>query len=96
METVVSYIGGADVIPSSGVYSDKYDPRTGRPAKKIAASGAPEVAKAVQAAEAAGQAWRDLRPAHRGRFIRPLGRSLRPLRWEIQSSPSRRSIRLVP
>jgi aldehyde dehydrogenase (NAD+) len=77
METVVSYIGGADVIPSSGVYSDKYDPRTGRPAKKIAASGAPEVAKAVQAAEAAGQAWRDLRPAHRGRILVEFGRRIR-------------------
>lgn len=77
METVVSYIGGADVAPSSGAYSDKFDPRTGRIAKKIASSGAAEVAQAVRAAEAAAQGWRDLRPARRGRILVEFARRIR-------------------
>jgi aldehyde dehydrogenase (NAD+) len=77
METVVSYIGGKDVPPSNGLYSEKFDPRTGRLAKKIASSGNAEVTQAVQSAEAARPAWRNMRPSDRGRVLVEVARHIR-------------------
>lgn len=77
MEKTVSYINGKNVAPSNGVYSDKFDPRTGQPVKKIAQSGKDEVVKAVRAAEAAYPAWRDMLPSERGRVLVEFARHIR-------------------
>lgn len=72
-----SHIGGQTLPPESGQYIDRLDPRTGGRLLETAAGGAPEVDRAVRAAEAALDAWRDMRPSLRGRILSDIARAIR-------------------
>src|SRR5918992_3198049 len=77
LKRIDSYIGGADVPPADGAYLDKIDPRTGAKMGETADGGAAEVERAMAAASAAFPAWRDMRPAARGRILVELARRIR-------------------
>lgn len=77
LQRIDSYIGGATVAPEGGAYIDKIDPRTGTKMGETAEGGPAEVARAMTAASAAFPAWRDLRPAERGRILVEIARRIR-------------------
>lgn len=77
MKKIDSHIGGQSLPPESGLYIDRQDPRTARKLLETAAGGAPEVDRAVNAAEAALDAWRDMRPSVRGRILSDIARAVR-------------------
>jgi aminomuconate-semialdehyde/2-hydroxymuconate-6-semialdehyde dehydrogenase len=64
-----NYIGGQLVPPASGRYLPSIEPATGRVFAQVPDSGADDVARAVQAAEAAFPAWRRLPAEERGRLL---------------------------
>ncbi|EJN18596.1 NAD-dependent aldehyde dehydrogenase [Pseudomonas sp. GM78] len=72
-----SFIDGRDTPPLDGQYDDKIDPRTGEKLNEVANSGLADVAIAINCAAAALQAWRDMRPAERGRILNDFGRLIR-------------------
>ncbi|MGY2189746.1 NAD/NADP-dependent betaine aldehyde dehydrogenase [compost metagenome] len=72
-----SFIGGRISPPLNGEYVDKIDPRTGEKLNEVASSGPADVAIAIDSAAAALQAWRDMRPAERGRILNDFGRLIR-------------------
>ena len=74
---VESYVGGRFLAPAEGRYVDKLDPRTGEKLGEVANSSAEQVDLAIQSAEDALPAWRDLRPAERGRILLELARIVR-------------------
>ncbi len=76
-ERVDSYVDGHSQPPTGGAYSDKIDPRTGNPIKRIAQAGADDLVRAADAAAMAQAAWRDLRPSERGRILVEFGRVIR-------------------
>ncbi|NQD91448.1 aldehyde dehydrogenase family protein, partial [Pseudomonas sp. CrR25] len=77
MLKVDSYIGGRSVQPSSGHYVDKFDPRTAEKMAEVANSGPQDVAFAIDNANQALSAWRDMRPSERGRILLELARIVR-------------------
>ncbi|HYF88059.1 aldehyde dehydrogenase family protein [Azospirillum sp.] len=77
LERVDSYVGGRCLPPSGGIYSDKINPRTGVPLKRVAQSNLEDLVQAADAADVAQQAWRDLRPFERGRILVEVGRVIR-------------------
>ncbi|AHZ73136.1 MULTISPECIES: aldehyde dehydrogenase [Pseudomonas] len=76
-EQTNSFIDGRSVPPLDGQYEDKIDPRTGEKLNEVASSGPADVAIAIDSAAAALQAWRDMRPADRGRILNDFGRLIR-------------------
>ena len=72
-----SHIGGQSVPLDAGRYMDRHDPRTGAKLLETAIGGAQEVDQAVHAAEAALDAWRDMRPSLRGRILLDVARAVR-------------------
>ncbi|MDR9752692.1 aldehyde dehydrogenase family protein [Pseudomonas sp. SZMC_28357] len=74
---VNSFIDGRDTPPLGAQYVDKIDPRTGAKLSEVANSEAADVAIAIDSAAAALQAWRDTRPADRGRILNDFGRLIR-------------------
>ncbi|MCY1404656.1 Betaine aldehyde dehydrogenase [compost metagenome] len=74
---VDSFVDGRRLAPVDGQYADKIDPRTGAKSSEIANSGPQDVALAIDSAAAALPAWRDMRPAERGRILNELGRIIR-------------------
>ena len=72
-----SYYGGTSHPPHLNRYLDKLDPRTGRKLHDVAAGRAEDVAKAVEAATLALDAWRDMRPSERGRILLEIARVVR-------------------
>lgn len=64
-----NYIGGALVAPAAGRYLPNVEPATGQVFSQIPDSDAEDVARAVQAAEAALPAWRRLPAEDRGRLL---------------------------
>ncbi|MGF6691909.1 acyl-CoA reductase-like NAD-dependent aldehyde dehydrogenase [Metapseudomonas resinovorans] len=74
---VESYIGGRSLAPVEGRYVDKFDPRTGEKLGEVANSGPQEVELAIQSAQDALPAWRDMRPSERGRILVELARIVR-------------------
>jgi len=74
---VNSYIDGRDTPPLDAHYVDKIDPRTGDKLSEVANSGPADVALAIGSAAQALQAWRDMRPAERGRILNDFGRLIR-------------------
>ncbi|MDH4558186.1 aldehyde dehydrogenase [Pseudomonas sp. BN417] len=74
---VESYVGGRFLPPAEGRYVDKIDPRTGEKLGEVANSGAAEVELAIQSAQDALPAWRDMRPSERGRILLELARIVR-------------------
>jgi aminomuconate-semialdehyde/2-hydroxymuconate-6-semialdehyde dehydrogenase len=64
-----NYIGGALVAPAAGRYLPNIEPATGQAFSQIPDSDAQDVARAVQAAEAALPAWRRLPAEERGRLL---------------------------
>ncbi|KPG98097.1 aldehyde dehydrogenase [Pseudomonas sp. RIT-PI-q] len=76
-EQTHSFIDGRSVPPLDGQYEDKIDPRTGEKLNEVASSGPADVAIAIDSAAAALQAWRDRRPAERGRILNDFGRLIR-------------------
>ncbi len=72
-----SFIDGRTTPPLDGQYVDKIDPRTGEKLNEVASSGPADVAIAIDSAANASQAWRDMRPALRGRILNDFGRLIR-------------------
>src|SRR5207249_8594565 len=68
---------GAEVEPASGLYLDKFAPRTGLKIAEVAAGSKPDVDAAVTAAQAAFPSWRDRKPIERGRVLTAVARRLR-------------------
>lgn len=77
MTKILSHIGGKAVPPTTGQYIDKLDPRTSRKMAEVAAGSAADVNIAVEAAQAAHEAWRDMRPDRRGRILTDIARAVR-------------------
>jgi aldehyde dehydrogenase (NAD+) len=77
LERIDSYVGGASLAPADLRYGDKLDPRTGEKVKLVAESGPAELKQAVDSAQAAFHAWRDIRPSERGRLLVELARVIR-------------------
>ncbi len=77
MLKVDSYIGGRSVPPGSGQYVDKLDPRTGEKMAAVANSTPQDVEFAIDNANQALPAWRDMRPSERGRLLIELARIVR-------------------
>ncbi len=74
---IENYVAGQVRAPAGGRYADKIDPRTGAKLKEIARSDAEDVNAAADSAADAFAAWRELRPAERGRILVELGRVIR-------------------
>lgn len=64
-----NYIGGELLAPAGGRYLPNVEPATGQVYSQIPDSDAQDVARAVQAAEAALPAWRRLPAEDRGRLL---------------------------
>jgi len=77
LRRVDNFIGGQLQPPAGGRYAEKTDPRTGAPLKATARADADDLARAVDDAQDALAAWRDLRPSERGRRLVELGRIVR-------------------
>jgi aldehyde dehydrogenase (NAD+) len=77
LNTVISYVAGHEREPAARAYVDKIDPSTGATIGRVACSGAPDVAAAVEAASGALDKWRDMRPPERGRILLELARLIR-------------------
>ncbi|MEX5343312.1 aldehyde dehydrogenase [Pseudomonas sp. I2] len=77
MIRVESYIGGRSLPPTGLHYVDKIDPRTAQKMGEVASSSAEDVTLAIDTAHAAFPAWRDLRPAQRGRVLLEVARAIR-------------------
>lgn len=77
MLIVNSYIDGRSERPSTSDYVDKIDPRTGEKMGEVANSGPIDVERAIQGANRALPAWRDMRPSERGRTLTELARIIR-------------------
>jgi len=76
-EKVKSYVHGRYSEPVEGAYVDKIDPRSGLKLSEVANSDARDVELAIESASSALQAWRDMRPADRGRLLNDLARIIR-------------------
>lgn len=69
MDTLRNVIAGASREPASGEWMDLVDPSTEKVYGRAPRSGARDVADAVDAARAAGRAWRRTTPAERQRLL---------------------------
>ncbi|MET0294038.1 MAG: aldehyde dehydrogenase family protein [Phenylobacterium sp.] len=77
------FIGGESAPAASGEYLSSYNPATGEPVAQVAAGGAQDVERAVQAAAAAAPGWRDRRPIERGRVLTALAGKIRERAREL-------------
>lgn len=77
MLKVESYIAGATLPPCTGHFVDKIDPRSGEKMGEVANSGPQDVEFAIENANEAVAAWRDMRPSERGRILIELARIVR-------------------
>ncbi len=77
LDRIDSYIGGESVQPGDGNYGVKLDPRTGCAIEEVAYSSAQDVDRAIDAADAAFEEWRSMRPSDRGRLLVEFGRLIR-------------------
>ncbi len=71
------WIDGASVAPESGDYIGNVSPMTGQPGIAVADGSAEDVARAVEAAEAAADGWRRYPAADRGRLMIALAHKMR-------------------
>lgn len=71
------FIGGTSVAPLSKRYTESFNPCTGARYASVAHGDAEDVAAAVHAAAAAGDAWRGMRPLDRGRILVDIARKIR-------------------
>ena len=74
---ILNFVHGQSVPAAQGRYFDKFDPRTGQKAAEVACSSPAEVHQAAASCAAAFEAWRELRPAERGRRLVELARVIR-------------------
>jgi aldehyde dehydrogenase (NAD+) len=71
------YVGGAVTPLSTDQRWASYNPSTGDVLAEVAVGTADDIARAVEAAEAAYPAWRATRPADRGRILNRIALTLR-------------------
>ena len=69
METILNYIGGELVEPSTGRWLDNVDPATGRVYSRVPAGGTDDIELAVTAAEAAFPGWSATPARERSRLL---------------------------
>lgn len=69
MRQVNHLINGQSVAGTSGNFSDIYNPNTGEVQAKVALASEAEMAKAIDAAEAAFPAWSSMNPQRRARVM---------------------------
>jgi len=66
---IPNWINGQEVIPSSEVWLDKYDPHTGKLLCKVADSSVGDVQNAIGAAHDACTEWAEQTPVKRGQIL---------------------------
>jgi aldehyde dehydrogenase (NAD+) len=71
------WIGGEETPPSSGTYVDSTNPANGDKVTEIARGNERDVARAVEAAQAALPGWRDRKPIERGRILLRIAEAIR-------------------
>jgi aldehyde dehydrogenase (NAD+) len=71
------FIDGEWAKPTSGRYLDSTDPATGALVTRVAAGDAADAGMAIEAARAAREAWREMKPGDRGRLLTDIGRAIR-------------------
>ena len=71
------YINGSSVSPEKGRYLDDFNPATAEKIGKVARGDAADIDKAVAAAIAALDGWRNRRPIERGRVLIEIARQIR-------------------
>ncbi|MEW2547692.1 aldehyde dehydrogenase [Streptomyces sp. NPDC047002] len=91
------FIGGAWVEPADGAYFDSTDPATRRTLYRAARGTAPDVARAVAAAQDAFErpGWRDLSQTRRGHLLRRLGELIGEHAEELAVAESRDNGKLL-
>ncbi len=82
-ERVPNHVDGEDVPAVSGEWIDKHRPADGSLLTRLARSGAPDVAAAVEAARRAQPAWAEQTVVARGELVRELALALRERREEL-------------
>ena len=63
------WIGGAEVVGTSGRVGDVFDPALGEVIRRVSFAGPSDVDRAVAAAEKALPGWRDTPPLRRARIL---------------------------
>src|SRR6266481_629504 len=71
------YFAGEPREPASGVFLNKFNPRTGAKIGEVAQGSQADVDAAVVAARAAFGEWRDRKPIERGRLLIAIARQMR-------------------
>jgi len=79
---LLPFVAGQE-LPASGRLGEVFDPSTGVVIRRVALGGAPEVGRAVAAAEAALPAWRDTPPLRRARILARFRELLEARREEL-------------
>ena len=77
LDVLNHWIGGGVVAPRGGAFIETVSPMSGKPALKVAAGSAEDVADAVAAARAAAPGWRKFPSAERGRLMLAMAAALR-------------------
>jgi len=78
-------IGGQVLPPLSGEWLDKLRPADGTLLCRVARSGAADVARAVEAAQAAQEAWAERTAVERGEIVREIALRMRDRREELSA-----------
>ncbi len=76
MQSISNHIGGMACEPFGDEWLPVYEPATGQPYAQVAASGAADVAMAVQAAQKAFPGWSSLAPETRSHLLMSLADAL--------------------
>src|SRR6188508_172648 len=86
---LTNFIGGAAVEPVEGRYEDLIDPSTGEVFAQAPVSGQADVDRAMAAAAAAFEKWRDTTPAERQRALLRFADALEARTDELVAAESR-------
>jgi aldehyde dehydrogenase (NAD+) len=82
------YIGGETVEPRSGEWFTSISPASEEPLAEVAQAGAEDVDAAVGAARAGFEAWSELRPAERAKYLFRIARILQERARELAVAES--------
>jgi aldehyde dehydrogenase (NAD+) len=82
------YVGGETLEPRSGEWFTTISPATEEPLAEVAQAGAEDVALAVAAARQGFEAWSELRPAERAKYLFRIARILQERSRELAVAES--------
>ncbi|RIX83229.1 aldehyde dehydrogenase family protein [Acidovorax cavernicola] len=89
LQTLHHFIDGAERAPLQGRHVEGFDPRTGQAITRVPRGDAQDVALAVDAAQRAFAAWRDMRPLARGRLLTQVALAIRSNARDLAAIESR-------